>query len=981
MKLLLLLIAFIIHTHILGQHYSFIKYSNSVGLPQSQVQCITQDQQGYLWVGTSGGLARFNGKTFTTFALEDGLFSNRISSLNTINSFIAVGHEGGITIIKNGKGRNFTFNQSDRNVLTKKIISFKNQLVVATEGGGVYVLTKKGLQKKQLHPEDAATCRDMLIVNNSLIIATRNGLYITNDLKQFKHITRFGNKSVSGLCRSNKHIYIATFTKGIFKSTLNFSIIIPLKTQFPNNYIIGITAEKDNTLWMHSLEGLIQLKNEKQVKLFSEKNGMPGNTINCSFNDKDGNMWFGSDGKGLLRFCGSAIYSYTTKNGLKSDLVLSMSKKDENHYYIGTYDKGAFLMNENGETDKLNVPGSTIWDIEKIGSDTWFATDIGMVKLAKNGQSTIHNFDENAATFMLIQRLKSGKFLAIGYNGIGYITGSILRKVPIKNSTFQQIGSIRQVIEYQGEIFCASSKGLAQLSLEKRTVTLLKLFPTGVNSLAVDALNRLWIGTENGLFVYDGIHYYPVQFGKNSGSKFINFIEKKERTLFVGTNNGIYSFDCTAEKTNPIAHEGLNNGLISLESNINSAFIDGANFWFGTAEGLVRINTTESALKQQSEQAPILNFRKLLINYQDIDLKGYTQKFNAYGFPIDLVLPYNKNNISIELDGILMRDPESVMYQYWLEGLESTWSPPTPNATLFLSNLPAGSFRLHVRTIDELGNTSNEALMQLAITPPIWQTWWFYLLILISIGGIIRYYFRWKIKQVREKNYKENLENQTRLLALEQQSLNASMNRHFIFNSLNSIQYFINTQDKLSANRFLTNFAKLIRKNLDSAAENNNTVTLAQEIERLELYLSLEVMRFNERFSYTIIDNDIEIDRVIVPGMLLQPFVENSIIHGILPDETKKGRITITIKLIKNQLEVCIDDNGIGIDFSLSKKQGITGDHQSQGMEITSKRISLIRKMWKKDYELIGPFQVTDENGLINGTRVLIKIPYENLDN
>jgi sensor histidine kinase YesM len=152
-------------------------------------------------------------------------------------------------------------------------------------------------------------------------------------------------------------------------------------------------------------------------------------------------------------------------------------------------------------------------------------------------------------------------------------------------------------------------------------------------------------------------------------------------------------------------------------------------------------------------------------------------------------------------------------------------------------------------------------------------------------------------------------------------------------------------------------------------------------MERLELYLSLEAMRFNERFSYTIIDNNIDIDHVIVPGMLLQPFVENSIIHGILPDETKKGIITITIKLIKNQLEVCIDDNGIGIDFSLSKKQGITGDHKSQGMEITSKRISLIRKMWKKDYELIGPFQVMDENGLINGTRVLIKIPFENLDN
>ena len=328
-----------------------------------------------------------------------------------------------------------------------------------------------------------------------------------------------------------------------------------------------------------------------------------------------------------------------------------------------------------------------------------------------------------------------------------------------------------------------------------------------------------------------------------------------------------------------------------------------------------------------------------------------------------------------------MRDPESILYQYWLEGLEPSWSPAIANATIFLSNLPAGSYKLHVRTIDELGNTFEEQMLLLEVTPPFWQTWWFYLLILVSIGGIIRYYFVWKIKQVREKNYKENLENQTRLLALEQQSLNASMNRHFIFNSLNAIQYFINTQDKLSANRFLTNFAKLIRKNLDSAAENNNTVTLAQELERLELYLSLESMRFNERFSYSINYNDIDIDRVIVPGMLLQPFVENSIIHGILPNEAKKGVITVTIKLIKDQLEVCIDDNGIGIDFSLAKKQGIAGDHKSQGMEITSKRISLIRKMWKKDYELIGPFQVMNKNGSINGTRVLIKIPYENFEN
>ena len=105
MRILLLFVAFFIHALLFGQQYAFIKYSNNVGLPQSQVQCITQDKQGYLWVGTSGGLARFNGKTFSTFALEEGLLSNRISSLDAIKEFIVVGHEGGISLIKNGKAK------------------------------------------------------------------------------------------------------------------------------------------------------------------------------------------------------------------------------------------------------------------------------------------------------------------------------------------------------------------------------------------------------------------------------------------------------------------------------------------------------------------------------------------------------------------------------------------------------------------------------------------------------------------------------------------------------------------------------------------------------------------------------------------------------------------------------------------------------------------------------------------------------------
>jgi sensor histidine kinase YesM len=238
-----------------------------------------------------------------------------------------------------------------------------------------------------------------------------------------------------------------------------------------------------------------------------------------------------------------------------------------------------------------------------------------------------------------------------------------------------------------------------------------------------------------------------------------------------------------------------------------------------------------------------------------------------------------------------------------------------------------------------------------------------------------------RLKREREKNEKEKMTYRARLLSLEQKSLNASMNRHFIFNSLNSIQFFINTQDRLSANKFLTNFAKLIRKNLDSS-EDGNEVALSQELERLDLYLSLESMRFKDRFSYSISTAaNIDAELLIIPAMMLQPFIENSIIHGILPDESKKGSIEIRISLQGDLLIIEIEDNGIGIDISISNKIDYNGDHRSQGMEITTKRIELLQKISKRHFELIGPTQLFDSDNAVRGTSVILKFSVDNLDN
>jgi sensor histidine kinase YesM len=140
-------------------------------------------------------------------------------------------------------------------------------------------------------------------------------------------------------------------------------------------------------------------------------------------------------------------------------------------------------------------------------------------------------------------------------------------------------------------------------------------------------------------------------------------------------------------------------------------------------------------------------------------------------------------------------------------------------------------------------------------------------------------------------------------------------------------------------------------------------------------------MRFKDRFEYKInCQEGIDTESVIIPAMMLQPFIENSIIHGILPDESKKGLIQIDITLEKDILVIQIDDNGVGIETSIESKVNYDGDHRSQGMEITTKRIELLKKISNRSFELIGPIQITDNNRLINGTRVTLKFQVENLD-
>ena len=211
MRLLCLLFAWLIAWNTSNaQSYSFISFTNSQGLPQSQVQCITQDNEGYLWVGTLGGLARFNGKKFTNYSISEGLFSNRITSLSFISGNLWIGHEGGFSVLSKSKKVIYKSAISNKRSSVRDIVQFGDKVIIADSYGGVYTIDKAWkLQRIRSFPSQISEVNDLLIVGKRLLLATDLGIYETTDMRHFTQNKRFPLKINAMEQNDNGEIWVA----------------------------------------------------------------------------------------------------------------------------------------------------------------------------------------------------------------------------------------------------------------------------------------------------------------------------------------------------------------------------------------------------------------------------------------------------------------------------------------------------------------------------------------------------------------------------------------------------------------------------------------------------------------------------------------------------------------------------------------------------------------------------------------------------
>lgn len=364
-------------------------------------------------------------------------------------------------------------------------------------------------------------------------------------------------------------------------------------------------------------------------------------------------------------------------------------------------------------------------------------------------------------------------------------------------------------------------------------------------------------------------------------------------------------------------------------------------------------------------------------------------KINQHDFPLstsvnnlqELSLRYFENKISLET-GIInyySRGRSHIRYKLESTGKKAEWEYAPAYYTIRYEDLPPGNYKL-VMQASNAANEFNgpEKILSISISPAFWNTWWFRIAAIIFLIILIYTFMRWRIQR-RFRLQLEQSEKERQLAELKQkstememQALRAQMNPHFIFNSLNSINRFILQNNRLEASEYLTKFSKLVRLILQNSQA--SLISLDSELEALQLYLNLEVLRFNYHFDYKISHpKDLDISALMVPPLILQPYVENAIWHGLMHKE-EKGHLLIDVSEENNKLYFRITDDGIGREKAAALASKSATKHKSMGLRITAHRIAMLQKSESME----SPVSINDlvnADGTAAGTEVLIKIP------
>ncbi len=928
-----------------AQQFSLRQYTVVDGLPQSQVNVIIEDSNGYLWIGTQGGgLARFDGREFKVYTTRDGLLSNIINYLKLDSQQnLWIVHPRGITRFD---GTDFMKFQPPVPPYTgrrvRRVFEYKDTIFLVNNQGrlgkifkdSVYYWDNRVQKEKIILYTHLLPNKDICFYLNdsSFLVWSSKGDYTVSHKGKFSQALNIFNY---------KNEVWANTDKGYFSIDFN-SVEIHKRQINIKNHIIQFDSVR-NFFWTNSEKGLFREYDQNEVHVIDTV--LKEIDITQIFPDAEGNTWLGSSSNGLYKYY---MRDFNRSVSERLNTVMAIEKSTEGALWIGSMNRGLWKI-EKGKTSKYstNSSGDNSFhaiEITKEG-DVWVASSSGLGSYDKVRDKFKWFTREDGIAGNNINCLEVDDQGRIWYGtvggGVGYYNGKSFKSFTTEDGLNGSNAASIKYFPANKTIYTGSEFGLNSIKDDSvSTISLPEFSNTVIQSINVYKNSRLLIGSGGaGVMLFDPVSRTRRIINSNNGlpSDFINFVAAdKDDQIWIGTEKGItrIRLDQDLNIVENLSF-GFDNGLAGVETNRN-AFYLGDEKYFGLVDGLYRFNN----LRSENVNSFDLHLTAVEILYDQQTSRQFSSSTQGFfKIPNRPILPSSKNHITFRFNRVDKRYPKSVQFKYFLENYDKTWSQSSSIEHATYGNLPPGSYVFKALATNSQGSWEATPLeYAFVIKAPFYQTGAFQVGLASFIIGMLSLYLYFRVRGNIQK-----VIDRERIRQQEQDSLRKEIARDFHDEMGNQLTRIINyvSQMKLQANghsSVLYNKVEDSAKYLYSGTRDFiwSIDPVNDELSRLFIHIrDFGDKLFEEKAIKFRAFNELKEEVVRVPygfgreaNLIFKEAMTNVFVHA------KAGNVSFSLKRNNDQFEMRLEDDGIGFQMEeVAKLNGI------RNMNLRAKRI------------------------------------------
>lgn len=894
---------------------------------------------GNYFLGTSSGLMIYNGYDFYSGQCPEALMTSVFNLIEDYQGNIYCSNLGGQIFKFGNSGCELFFTVPDRLASADVGIEIDNLNRLMVRAGNLLFLDEKATILEEI--ESGYSGFPTRMADSSIVIFSgKHNRFLTfKDGKMITDDKRFTNKdeTVFNRFQFNDLDYWFSANDCIIYGTgesENIPMVDPFKlTSKKQSYRLYSSS---NSVWLapnsagvYQFQGALELVNDQPY--------FPNTLISTVCEDREGNLLLGTFGKGIMVIPNERIRNVELPN--TQEEIISIDAAQDGTLYFGTL-SGKIYRRKNGETTLFRK--GTAKRMEAL-----FVLDDNQLLIGEY-TGVLVNVQSGRELPLQVGAVKDAVAINKDKALVGSNMGCFL--VNRKTGAAENIPELRlrhYCIGYNynsGAIYAGSSKGL-MIRSKKGALTAFEL--NGARVMARDihfSRNRMYVATsDDGLLIFENDALKEVWNTANGLlSNRLSTVHVKDQNIVLATDKGMQVLDSQRTTSHLVrSSDGLETHRIS-----DFEFLDNE-LWVVHGKGAQTIGLNQL---EPFEFLPELSIKRLVVN-DTIDADITRRYFSA-----------DQQKFSFNLSANNLRYQKEISYKFQLQGAENTWqTAPYKDHIVQYQSLSPGDYTFRAKAVCR-DKESDEISYSFTIATPFYRAWWFYTLISVSLIILLLIWFRSRLKRQAMLAEQQNELNASKLTAIQSQ-----MNPHFIFNALNSIQDLVLKGDVSNSYTYITKFADLVRRTLSYS--DKDFIDFENELKLIELYLTLEKLRFKTNFEFSI--NAEGVEDIQIPPMLIQPFIENALVHGLLHREGEK-KLDLRFQLKKN-LVCTITDNGVGRERAKEIKERQRVNHESFSVNAIKRRFEILQRSFGG--ELGFSTEDLKEDGIPNGTRITLTIP------